>query len=261
MSIVDILIIAIILIFAVIGFKRGFIYSAIAIVGTILVLTLSFVFKNYVSILLYENLPFLKFSGFFKNVSVVNILFYELIAFIIVVIVLTILLSIFLRVSRLIEKILKATIILSIPSKIAGFLLGLVEGYVICFVLLYILSLSIFNVPELSNSKYKPIILEETPLLTDLNQNTTAMNKDFESLKKSYKGENAEEFNLKSLDLFLKYNIISIESVDKLVENKKLQINNIESVLQKYRNKEEKVEEKVEEVIEVEEVEDAKDNE
>lgn len=252
MSIVDILIIAIIVIAAIIGFKRGFIYTGVAIAGTILVVVLSFIFKNYVSIILYENLPFLKFSGFFKNVSVVNILFYELLAFIIVAIVLTILLSIILKVTRLIEKILKMTIILSIPSKIAGALLGLVEGYVICFVILYILSLSIFNVPELANSKYKPIILEETPILTSLNENTTSMIKDFEALKTSYKGENAEEFNLKSLDLFLKYDIISIESVDKLVENKKLQINNIESVLQKYRESEKVVNE---------EVEDAQDNE
>ena len=235
MSIVDILIIAIIIIAAIIGFRRGFIYTMVAIVGTVLIVVLAFIFKNHVSILLYENLPFLKFSGFFKNISVINILFYELLAFLVVVVILTILLKIFLKVSKLIEKILKATIILSIPSKIAGAILGLAEGYVICFVILYILSLSIFNIPELNNSKYRSIILEETPVLTSLNENTTMMIKDFESLKSSYKGEDAEEFNLKSLDLFLKYDIISLESVDKLVENKKLQINNIESVLDKYR--------------------------
>ena len=235
MSIIDILIISIIVVAAIIGFKRGFIYSVVAFVGTILVVVLSFIFKNYVSILLYENLPFLKFSGFFKNVSVINILFYELLAFIIVAIVLAIVLSIILKVTKLIEKILKLTIILSIPSKIAGALFGLLEGYVICFVLLYILSLSIFNIPEMSNSKYRKFILEETPVLTNINDNTTNMINDFESLKSSYKGEDAEEFNLKSLDLFLKYDIISIDSADKLVEKKKLQINDIESVLQKYR--------------------------
>ena len=235
MSIVDILVIAIIIIFAVIGFKRGFVHSIVAFVGTILIVILSFLFKNYVSILLYENLPFLKFSGFFKNVSVINILFYEIIAFLILLIVLTILLSIFIKVSKLIEKIFKATIILSIPSKIAGAILGLVEGYVIAFVVLYILSLSIFDIPEMNNSKYRDVILQETPLLTDLNENTTSMIADFEELKLAYKGEDAEEFNLKSLDLFLKYDIISIESVDKLIEQNKLQINNIESVLEKYR--------------------------
>lgn len=236
MSIIDILIIAIIIIAAIVGFKRGFVHSIVAFVGTILIVVLSFMFKNYVSILLYENLPFFKFSGFFKNVSVINILFYEIIAFLIVMIVLTILLSILIKVSRLIEKIFKATIILSIPSKIAGALLGLVEGYVICFVFLYIISLSIFNVPEVKNSKYRDVILEETPLLAKLNENTTLMIKDFESLKESYNGEDAEEFNLKSLDLFLKYDIISIESADKLVEKNKLQINDIESVLKKYRD-------------------------
>ena len=128
MSIIDILIIAIIVVAAIIGFKRGFIYSVVAFVGTILVVVLSFIFKNYVSILLYENLPFLKFSGFFKNVSVINILFYELLAFIIVAIVLAIVLSIILKVTKLIEKILKLTIILSIPSKILGAMLGVIQN-------------------------------------------------------------------------------------------------------------------------------------
>jgi uncharacterized membrane protein required for colicin V production len=236
MSIVDILIIAIILICAFLGFKRGLIHSLVAFVGTILIVVLSFTFKNYVSIILYENLPFLKFTGFFKNVSVLNILFYELLAFLILMIVLTILLSIIIKVSKIIEKILKATIILGIPSKIAGGIIGLIEGYIICFVLLYIFSLSIVNVPEMKNSKYRAFILEETPLLASLNENTTAMINDFESLKESYNGKDAEEFNLKSLDLFLKYDIISIDSVDKLIEKDKLKINNIESVLEKYRD-------------------------
>lgn len=252
MSIVDILVIAIIIICAVLGFKRGLIHSLVAFVGTILILVLSFMFKNYVSIILYENLPFLKFSGFFKNVSVINILFYELIAFLILMIVLGILLGIFVKVSRLIEKILKATIILSIPSKIAGAIIGLVEGYIICFALLYILSLSIFNIPEMQNSKYRAFILEETPLLASLNENTTAMINDFESLKESYNGKDANEFNLQSLDLFLKYDIISIDSVDKLIEKDKLKIEGIETVLEKYRdNKKEPVEileEKIQEV-------------
>ena len=75
---------------------------------------------------------------------------------------------------------------------------------------------------------------------------------DFESLKESYNGKDANEFNLQSLDLFLKYDIISIDSVDKLIEKDKLKIEGIETVLEKYRdNKKEPVEileEKIQEV-------------
>ena len=237
MNIIDVLVILIIIIMAIVGFKRGFIHSIVSFVGTILVVILAFIFKNSVSIIMYENLPFFKFNGFFKNISVINILFYEVIAFIIVLIVLEILLKIFIKLSKLIEKILKATIILSIPSKIAGAIVGIIEGYVISFALLYIFSLSIFNVVEMQNSKYRDPILNDTPVLTAVADDALVMIKDYEALKDKYaENENAEEFNLETLDLLLKYKIISVKSVDKLVENNKLQINNIESVVQKYRN-------------------------
>ena len=250
MNIIDALVILIIIISAIIGFKRGFIHSTVSIVGTILVIVLSFTFKNYVSIILYENLPFFKFSGFFKNISVINILVYEVIAFLIVAIVLGILLKIIVKVSKFIEKIFKATIILSIPSKIAGALVGIVEGYIICFVFLYLFSLPVFNIVEMKDSKYRDSILNETPILTSLTDEALVMIKDYEILREHYNGENADEFNLESLDLFLKYNIVSIESIDKLVENKKIQIDNIESVLQKYRPNNKEREENIDEIVE-----------
>ena len=47
--------------------------------------------------------------------------------------------------------------------------------------------------------------------------------------------KNAEEFNKEVLDLFLKYDVVKVSSIDKLVEKGKLQINNIEEILMKYR--------------------------
>ncbi len=257
MNIIDALIILIIIIFAIVGFKRGFVHSIVSFVGTILIVILAFTFKNYVSVLLYENLPFFKFGGFFKNISVINILFYEVIAFLIVLIVLGILLKIFIKISKLIEKIFKATIILTIPSKIAGLLIGIVEGYVISFVFLYVFSLSVFNIVEMQNSKYRDPILKETPILSSISDDSLVMIKDFERLKETYDGEDAETFNLESLDLFLKYKIISIDSVDKLIEKGKIQINDVESILQKYRltNEPEELENNIEGVKDLEETE------
>lgn len=235
MSLIDALIIIIVIICGIIGFKRGLIHSVASFVGTILVVILSFLLKNVVSIILYENLPFLNFSGFFKNVSVINILFYEVIAFLIVFTVLSIVLKLIIKVSKIIEKILKATIILGIPSKIGGLIVGMIEGYIISFVLLYVLSLSIFNIKELSNSTFRDTILNHTPVLSSVNKDSLVLLKDFEQLKKDYDGKSANEFNLESLDLFLKYKIVSVESVDKLIEKGKLKINNVNEVLDKYR--------------------------
>ena len=236
MNLIDAIIILIVIIFAIVGLKRGFLYSTVAFGGIILVIILSFVFKNYVSIILYENLPFFNFNGFFKNISVINIIFYEIIAFLVVAIVLSILLKIAVTVSKIIEKILKLTIVLSIPSKLAGAIVGAIEGYVICFAFVYFLSLPIFNVEELKESRFSYSMLENTPILSGIVDDSVIMMKDFEILKSDYsKNKDANEFNLEVLDLFLKYDILSIDSADKLIEKNKLKINNAETVLSKYR--------------------------
>lgn len=236
MNLIDVIIILIIGIFAIIGFKRGILHSTVVFAGTILVVFLSFIFKNYVSIILYENLPFFKFGGFFRNVPVVNILFYEIIAFLVVAIVLSILLKLIIVVTKLIEKILNFTIVLGIPSKLGGAIVGAIEGYVIAFAFIYVLSLPVFNIKEIQDSKCHDVMLAKTPILSKLVDNTVVMLDDFEILKKDYSSKkDVHEFSRETLDLFLKYDIISIESVDKLIERDKLQIDNIESVLQKYR--------------------------
>ena len=91
MGLVDVLIIIFILIGGALGWKRGVIKEAASALGIVLITVLSFIFKNPLSIILYENLPFFKFGGIFKGVTVLNIALYELIAFLIVFSILMIL--------------------------------------------------------------------------------------------------------------------------------------------------------------------------
>ena len=57
LNIVDVIIILIIGLGAIIGFKEGALKRTASIVGLILVVILSFTFKNYLSVFFYENLP------------------------------------------------------------------------------------------------------------------------------------------------------------------------------------------------------------
>ena len=59
---------------------------------------------------------------------------------------------------------------------------------------------------------------------------------EFGDLKNKYEStENASEFNRETLDLFLKYDVVTVESVDKLIEKDKLKIDTVEEILNKYR--------------------------
>lgn len=236
MNIVDIIIILFILMGAVVGFKRGFTKELVCAVSFFVIIVLSFLLKNPVSIFLYEHLPFFKFGGILKGVTVLNIALYEIIAFLVVMGILTVILNILKKATSIFEKILKFTIILGIPSKILGAIVGLIESFVWVFIVLYILNLPVFHINELDNSKYKDQILEKTPILSELVKDSVGVIKEFSELKTKYEETTSpSEFNRETLDLFLKYDIITVESVDYLVEKDKLKIDNIESILIKYR--------------------------
>lgn len=235
MALVDILIIGFIFIGGIVGWKRGVIKEAASAVGVVLITVLSFIFKNPLSIILYENLPFFKFGGIFKGVTVLNIALYELIAFLIVFSILMILWKIVMFASGIVQKIIDMTIILGFPSKILGFIIGLVEYYLICFIAIYILVLPIFSVKEVVNSNCANFILEKTPIVSGVFGEKMELLDEFVSLKEKYKNtESATEFNYDTLDLFLKYDIININSVKKLREKNKLKIDGIDNLLKKY---------------------------
>ena len=237
MEIVDIIILIIILFGAVIGFKRGFTRSLVSALGFIIIAILAFFLKNPLSVLLYENFPFFKFGGILKGVTVLNIALYELLAFVIVLAILGIALKILMVATSVFEKLLKMTIILGIPSKIMGAVVGAVEAFVIVFIALYVISLPIFNISFVENSKWKNQILNNTPVLSAFSKKTMGVVNEFAGIKEKYEdnNKNAEEFNKEVLDLFLKYDVVKVSSIDKLVEKGKLQINNIEEILMKYR--------------------------
>ena len=235
MGLVDILIIGFIFIGGIVGWKRGVIKEAVSAIGIVLITVLSFIFKNPLSVILYENLPFFKFGGIFKGVTVLNIALYELVAFLIVFSILMILWRIVVFASSIVQKVIDMTIILGLPSKILGFLIGLVEYYLISFVIIYILVLPIFSVKEVVDSRYANIILEKTPIVSSSFGEKMEFLNEFVSLKEKYKNtESATQFNYDTLDLFLKYDIINVNSAKKLRQKNKLKIDGIDNLLKKY---------------------------
>lgn len=235
-NIIDIGIVIIILFGAVIGFKRGFTKQLVRAIGFILVVLIAFNLKNVVSGFLYQNLPFFNFMGIFKGVTVLNIFLYELIAFLAVMAILMIILRLILFATGMLETVLNFTIVFGLLSKILGAVVGAIEYFVIAFIVLYILMIPLFNFDMVNESKLKDKILNSTPLLSNFVGKTVDVLEEFGTLKDKYEDKtDPNQFNLESLDLFLKYKVIGIESVDKLIDKNKLRIDNVESVLVKYR--------------------------
>ena len=128
MIVIDILIILLIILFGVYGYKTGFVKTVVDTVGLILVFVFAYLFKDPIAEWMSYNLPFFGFWGSFKGITILNVIIYQLIAFIIVFAVLMVAFALLVKLTSLIEKILKWTFILKLPSKVLGFIVGLVEG-------------------------------------------------------------------------------------------------------------------------------------
>lgn len=231
MNLVDIIIIGMLILFGLTGFVRGFFKQTIIFIGTIFVIIFAFLLKNPISTVMYKSLPFLKFGG----LSSLNILLYELIAFILMIFVLSIILSLIIKISGIVEKILDVTIILAIPSKILGLIVGLIQGVVILYVVLFIVSLPVFKRDLLKDSKYASIVLNNTPVMKDLGKNSIkAFDEIAEFTENKIDLKDVEETNKNIIEIMLKNNIVSTENIKYLVDNKKIEINNINDLISKY---------------------------
>lgn len=236
MNIVDIVIIIFILLGGFIGFKQGFTKSLVNCVGYIVIIIVAFLLKNPVSEFMMLHLPFFDFFGIIKGLSVLNIAVYEVLAFLLIFGLLLIGLKFLMIATSVFETLLKFTIILGLPSKILGAILGLIKNYVLVFIALYVLTLpTISGNAFLNDSKFIKPILEKTPVLSIFADKTVSVANEFVQIKDKYENSNTNEFNLETLDLFLKYDVVKLETVEKLVDKDKLHIKNIDSVLDKYK--------------------------
>lgn len=230
----DMIIIIFILLGLVVGFKRGLTTQLLATVGLIVVVVLAFILKDPIAEFMYKNLPFFSFGGMFKGVSVLNIIVYEVLAFLISLAILIAIFEFLMYATTIFEKLLKWTVFLGFSSKILGAIIGMIENFVIAFVILYIVSLPTLNINI--DSPVKDKILKNTPILNTYVDNSLVVINEFTELKDKYKhSTNPNQFNKEALDLLLKYKITNVAAVDVLVKKGKLEIEGIEDVLVKYR--------------------------
>lgn len=221
----DIIILMFLIFGALIGFKRGIIKQSVMTIGIILVIILSFILKNPISSLMYKNLPFFNFYGLYENISVINILLYELISFFLVFAVLSTIFIVLVKISSTIERILRVTIILAIPSKILGAIFGIIEYYLISFIVLFVLMQPVFELNSnkfFEDSKLKNVILEKTPIISNYIQGTLDTIYEIGDLIKDKDKYSDQEVNCKIIEIMKENKIIEQDSLDYLYSSGKI---------------------------------------
>ena len=234
-NIVDIIIVLTVALWGLYGFKRGFVKQGVMTLGTVLMFIIAFYLKNPVAEFLSLHLPFIKIPGLL-GVEALNILFYQIVSFIIVVSILEIVLNLLIKLSGIIETLLKFTIIFGLPSKILGFILGVVEAIVIVYVVLVFLSQPMFNLKVFDNSSLTPTILNNVPGLSNIAGGMVETFTDVYELTDKYSRTNdSNAYTRDAIDIMLKHKVIDVEYVEKLVEQNKVTASGINNVLNNYR--------------------------
>lgn len=228
-NVIDAIIILFLLTGAVLGFKRGAIQTLATLIGTILIIIIAYYLKNPLSVFLYTYLPFFKLGGIFNGITVINILIYEAIAFLIVLGLLSVLLSVILKITGILSKIVDHSIILTLPSKLIGIVVGFLEAYVFLFVLLFIFSQFSFSSTVLKDSKYTNISLSKTPFTTGFKNSYNAFNE-----IRNLGDNNSSNKDYEALNTLLKYDIITTDNAHKLVDNGKINIKGSNKLIERY---------------------------
>lgn len=236
-SLVDVIIVLMIAMGAIVGFKNGAIKEGTKFIGLFAIIIISFILKDKLMVLLYENMPFFDFFGAIKGIDAINVLFYQLISFIVIFTAFMFVLKVLLVVTGLVEWLLKMTIFLSIPSKILGLFVGMLEYYVYLFIILYVLNMPIFGLTLVSESKVGTAMLENTPILSDLVDDTVKAYSDVWNVVRNRDNLSNMEANTYVLATLLDNKLITIESARKLVESNYITIED-NSILDKYKEDE-----------------------
>lgn len=228
LNILDVAIVLFILMGGIVGMKRGVIKQGVMTIGMIVVIVLSFLLKNPVSALMYKYFPFFSFGGLLKNLSVLNVLLYEVIAFSLVFGILSAILMVLIKISSIFEKLLKFTIVLAIPSKILGFFLGLIEYYLVVFIIMFILSSPTFQTESfnfINESKLKRVVLNNTLGLSGMLNNTLDTFNDVNKLIKEKDKYSDDEFNCRALNTMIENKLLNSKSADYLSSKGKINVN------------------------------------
>ena len=206
------------------GYKKGFFDYFIKLGGFIVIVVLAYFLKKPLSVFLYTHLPFFKLGGIFEGVSSLNIVIYELIAFIAVFIVLYIIYKVICLVTNVIDKLVNKIPLIGLPNKLLGLGLGFLRAILTLYFVVAVIKIgsNFFGyqmVPSAADYITKiPIVKKTFGATIDSLEEITKLAKEYENT------QDKEEFDMKVLEILNKYALIDKENIDVLIDEGKIKL-------------------------------------
>jgi len=225
MNIFDIGIILVLIMSFIVGFKRGFIKEVVSLVGIIAVFVISYILMKPLGSFLCRIFPFFDFGGTVEGIISLNILLYQIIAFLIIFTLLLSVYAILIKISGIIQKAVHMTIILWLPSKILGGVVSFITTYIIILVLAIILMIPLGKNELYNESKIIDFMLNKTPIISNsTNKFSTSVSEIYILGDKTAQGTiTKEQATLETIDMMLEHKMVSKKTIIHLVESDKIE--------------------------------------
>ena len=196
MGMFDYIIILVLLFGGAAGARNGFFKQSVVLLGTILCFILAWVLKNPIANFLSFTLPFWNFAGPLEGLTSLNIVLYQLISFV---------------------------FLLMLFSTILAIVVGVIEAYVIVFVILFFLNQPVLDNELVNDSKLRPIILNSSPVLSNIVSDMNEAITDIYDVNKTYsKNKDKNQFNKEVVNILIENNVIDKDYVKKLEQKGKI---------------------------------------
>ena len=226
---VDIIVVILILLGTYLGWRKGLIKSLVSVIGLVAIFIISFAIKDKIANILIDNLPFFSLPGL-EGLTSINVLLYNVIAFLVIFILLYCLLNIIIAITGFVDTLLKFTVIWIIPSKIGGAIVGFIESWVFVYLALFVISLFSVTAGFVWDGKVSSFILNHTPVINRLTGGAkTAINEITDAIEefRNDSEKTTEDLNLRILQIEIVNGVISKEKAQELIDTGKVELDNI----------------------------------
>ena len=224
MNVFDIGIILLLILGFIVGFKHGFVRQSISLIGIVVIFIIAYFTKGYIGNFLCINLPFFDYFGPLKGLTTINIIVYQLVAFLLIFTILLFVYILVIKISKVLEKVVDFTIVLWLPSKLLGGLVALIETYLLIYTVVLFISVPMSTNEYFHDSKAVDTMLYKTPFLG--NTKFSKSLKDISKLNNDIKNEkiSTEKANKEILIILVDNKMIDIDTINTLNDQGKLKI-------------------------------------
>lgn len=174
MEIVNIVVIALLLFGVYLGYQRGLLKELTDFLILFLSSLLSGKLSDILVGLLYKYIPFLNFNGKSEGLKSINIIFWKLVLYLLLLVVIIFIFNKIINKTKLSSKILDSMVETNLINKVLGALVSVPLILTFIFNISLILSSPNFNFVSLNNSKLVYVIMTKTPVLSRENMNLYA---------------------------------------------------------------------------------------